>query len=62
MGCAGWKLNTTGQQRVRNIALINIEREYPTLVVNNDIARTIEMVETAISFNVFFELKLYIYM
>ena len=29
------------QQRVSNIALINIEREYANSVVNNDIDRTI---------------------
>jgi len=29
-----------GQQRVSNIALINIEREYANSVVNNDIDRT----------------------
>ena len=29
------------EQRVSNIALINIEREYATLVVNNDMDRTI---------------------
>ena len=51
------------QQRVSNIVLINTEREYANSVVNKDIDRTIdeiylavEMAETAISFNVFFEL------
>ena len=29
-----------GQQRVSNIALINIEREYANSEVNNDIVRT----------------------
>ena len=32
-----------GQQRVSNIALINIEREYASSVVNNDIDRTIDI-------------------
>ena len=30
-----------GQQRVSNIALTNIEREYANSVLNNDIGRTI---------------------
>ena len=54
---------TITQQRVSNIVLINTEREYANSVVNKDIDRTIdeiylavEMAETAISFNVFFEL------
>ena len=33
-----------GQQRVSNIALINIEREYANSVVNNDIDRTIDII------------------
>ena len=32
-----------GQQRVINIALINIEREYANSVVNNDVDRTIDI-------------------
>ena len=32
-----------GQQRVSNIALIKIEREYANSVVNNDIDRTIDI-------------------
>ena len=32
-----------GQQRVSNIALINIEREYANSVVNNHIDRTIDI-------------------
>ena len=32
-----------GQQRVSNIALINIEREYANSVVNNDINRTVDI-------------------
>ena len=32
-----------GQQRVSNIALINIEREYANSVLNNDIDRTIDI-------------------
>ena len=32
-----------GQQRVSNIALVNIEREYANSVVNNDIDRTIDI-------------------
>ena len=35
--------STMGQQRVSNIALINIEREYVNPVVNNDIDRTIDI-------------------
>ena len=31
-----------GQQRVSNIALINIEREYANSVVDNDINRTMD--------------------
>ena len=44
------------------IVLINIERAYANSVVNNDMDRIIdrslavEMAETAISFNVFYEL------
>ena len=50
-----------GQQRVSNIALINMEREYANSVVNSDIDHTIDIfgcrnAETAISFNVFYEL------
>ena len=53
--------STMGQQRVSNIALINIERAYANSVVNKDMDRIIdifdvEMAETAISFNVFYEL------
>ena len=53
---------TMGRQRISNITLINFEREYVNSVVNNDIDRIIdslavEMAETAISFNVFYELK-----
>ena len=33
--------STMGQQRVSNIALINIKREYTNSVVNNDTDRTI---------------------
>ena len=52
--------STMGQQRVSNIALINTEREYANSVVNKDMDRIIdifgvEMAETAISFNVFYE-------
>jgi len=32
-----------GQQRVSNIPLINIERAYANSLVNNDIARIIEI-------------------
>ena len=32
-----------GQQRVSNIALVNIEMEYANSVVNNDIDRTIDI-------------------
>ena len=32
-----------GQQRVSNITLINIEREYANSVGNNDIDRTIDI-------------------
>ena len=52
-----------GQQRVSNIVLINIKREYVNSVVNNDIDRTIDifnlavkMTETAISFNMSYDL------
>ena len=30
-----------GQQRVNNIALVNVEREYVTFIVNNDTDRTV---------------------
>ena len=49
--------STKGQQRVSNIALINIESTYANSVVNNDmtwivslISSAVEMEETAISF------------
>ena len=46
-----------GQQRVSNVVLINIERDYTNSVVNNDTeSLAVEMAETAISFNVFHEL------
>ena len=53
--------STMGQQRVSNIALINTEREYANSVVNKDMDRIIDifgrrMAETAISFNVLYEL------
>ena len=35
--------STMGQQRVSNIAIINIERAYANSVVNNDIDRIIDM-------------------
>ena len=35
--------STMAQQRVSNIALINIEREYANSVLNNDIDRTIDI-------------------
>ena len=35
--------STMGQQRVSNIALINIEKEYAKSVLNNDIDRTIDI-------------------
>ena len=36
-------LSTMRQQRVINIALFNIEREYADSVLNNDIDRTIDI-------------------
>ena len=35
--------STIGQQRVSNIALINIKREYANSIVNNDVDRTIDI-------------------
>ena len=54
--------NTMEQQRVSNIAVIDIERAYANSVVNNAIDRIIDTFDrrngsrTAISFNVFYGL------